>query len=153
MSGQRLAYESLAPEGVRRLGAVHAYVAGSGLDRTLIDLVYLRVSEINGCAFCIDTHSRDLLRTGVPIEKLARLVDWREAGERFTDRERAALAWAEVVTRIGETHAPDSEFFAAQAVFGDKGLVDLTIAIALINTYNRIAISFRRSPIAPPPGA
>ncbi|WP_293903708.1 carboxymuconolactone decarboxylase family protein [Phenylobacterium sp.] len=143
---QRAAYETLAAGGMKALGGVHAYVAGCGLEKTLVDLVYLRVSQINGCAYCIDAHTHDLLKECVSIEQIALLSAWREAGAYFCDRERAALAWAEVVTRVAKTHVPDADYEAAVAVFGEKALADLTIAIGLINTYNRIAISFRTVP-------
>jgi AhpD family alkylhydroperoxidase len=114
----------------------------------LVDLIYLRVSQINGCAYCIDMHSRDLLKDGVSIEKLVLVPAWREGGALFDGTERAALAWAETVTRVAETGVPDAEYAAAAAVFDQKQLADLTIAIGLMNAYNRLAISFRSTPAA-----
>jgi len=145
---QRLDYNQLAPAGMKALGAVYGYVAQSGLSPVLVDLVYLRVSQINNCAFCLDMHTRDLLKRGVPVEKLALLQAWREAGDLFDAREQAALAWAESVTRVADTAVPDSDFEAARDVFEERELVDLTIAIGLMNTYNRMAISFRATPEA-----
>jgi AhpD family alkylhydroperoxidase len=145
---QRLDYMKAAPEGVKALGAVHGYIGQSGLPKQLIDLVYLRVSQINGCAFCLDSHSRDLLKTGLAVEKLVLVPAWREAGSLFDRREQAALAWAETVTRVAETEVPDADFQAAAAVFDEKELTDLTIAIGLMNLYNRLAISFRKTPAA-----
>jgi len=145
---QRLDYNQLAPAGMKALGAVYGYVAQSGLSPILVDLVYLRVSQINNCAFCLDMHTRDLLKRGVPVEKLALLQAWREAGDLFDAREQAALAWAESVTRVADTAVPDSDFEAARDVFEERELVDLTIAIGLMNTYNRMAISFRATPEA-----
>jgi AhpD family alkylhydroperoxidase len=142
----RLPYDKLAPEGVKALGSVYAYVLRCGLEKPLIDLVYLRASQLNGCAFCIDEHTHDLIREGASAEKLMLVSAWREAGDYFTTRERAALAWAEVVTWIADSHAPDEAFLAAQAEFSDKEMADLTISIGLINAYNRLAISFRRGP-------
>jgi AhpD family alkylhydroperoxidase len=113
-----------------------------------VDLVYLRVSQINNCAFCLDMHTRDLIKKGVPVEKLTLLQAWREAGDLFDARERAALAWAESVTLVAETGVPDTDFEAARDVFEARELVDLTIAIGLMNTYNRMAISFRNTPEA-----
>jgi AhpD family alkylhydroperoxidase len=113
-----------------------------------VDLVYLRVSQINNCAFCLDMHTRDLLKKDLPIEKLALLQAWREAGDLFDPRERAALAWAESVTRVADTGVPDEDYEAAREVFAEKELVDLTLAIGLMNTYNRMAISFRNTPQA-----
>ncbi|WP_394835922.1 carboxymuconolactone decarboxylase family protein [Pendulispora rubella] len=145
---ERIDYMEVAPAGVKALGGVYAYVMKSGLSEILVDLVYLRVSQINGCAYCIDLHSRDLLKKGIQVEKLVLVQAWREAGNVFDERERAALAWAESVTRVADTAVPDTDFQAASAVFSQKELVDLTIAIGLMNTYNRMAISFRRLPEA-----
>jgi len=144
----RLDYNQLAPAGAKALGTLYGYVAQSGLSPVLVDLVYLRVSQINSCAFCLDMHTRDLLKKDVPIEKLALLQAWREAGDLFDPRERAALAWAESVTRVADTGVPDEDYEAARAVFAEKELVDLTLAIGLMNTYNRMAISFRNTPQA-----
>jgi AhpD family alkylhydroperoxidase len=143
---QRSAYQTLAAAGLKGLGGAHVYVSNSGLPKTLIDLVYLRTSQINGCTYCIDMHTRDLQKEGVPVEKLMLLSAWREAGGYFSERERAALAWTEAVTAISETHAPDDDYAAASAQFGEKELADLTLAIALMNAYNRMAIAFRRGP-------
>ena len=145
---QRIDYAAIAANGMKALGGVSGYVMQSGLEATLVDLVYLRVSQINGCAYCIDMHSRDLLKRGVAIEKLVLVPVWREGGPLFDERERAALAWAETVTRVADTAVPDDAFAAASAVFGAKELADLTIAIGLMNTYNRLAISFRTTPAA-----
>jgi AhpD family alkylhydroperoxidase len=141
-------YHAAAPAGMKALGMTYGYVRQSGLPHRLIDLVYLRVSQINGCAYCIDSHSRDLLRAVMPVEHLVLVPAWPEAGGIFDDQEKAALAWAEVVTRLGDQGVPDSAFEAASAVFGEKKLADLTIAISLMNAYNRIAISFRTTPVA-----
>ena len=143
---ERMDYASVAPVGVKALGGVYGYVMKSGLDEVLLELVYLRVSQINGCAYCLDMHTRDLLAHGVRIEKLALVQTWQEAGHHFSERERAALAWAETVTRIAQTGVPDQAYQAAAAVFSEKELVDLTMAIGLMNAYNRLAISFRRTP-------
>ncbi len=143
---QRIDYTKTSPAGVKALGGVYAYVAQCGLENTLVELVNLRVSQINGCAFCLDMHTRDLLKKGLTPVKLALVQVWDEAGDVFTEREKAALAWAETVTRVSETHVPDAAFKAASAVFEDKELADLTMAIGLINAYNRLAISFRNVP-------
>ena len=145
---QRMNYAAAAPGGMKALGSVYSYVAQSGLPATLIELVYLRVSQINGCAYCIDMHSRDLLKRGTAVEKLVLVPVWREAGGLFSERERAALAWAETVTRVADTAVPEADYRDAAAAFSDKELADLTIAIALMNAYNRLAISFRRPPTA-----
>jgi AhpD family alkylhydroperoxidase len=145
---KRLDYNLIAPAGLKALGGVHGYVLQSGLDAALVELVYLRISQINNCAYCLDMHSRELVRKGVTMEKLALVQAWAEAGHLFTGRERAALAWAETVTRITETGVPDDAFEAVRAFFEEKELVDLTIAIGLMNSYNRIAVSFRNTPKA-----
>jgi AhpD family alkylhydroperoxidase len=144
----RIDYTKVAPAGIKALGGVYGYILQSGLNEVLVDLVYLRVSQINGCAYCLDLHTRDLVKRGVKLEKLALVQAWREAGAVFDARERAALAWAETVTRVAETAIPEAEFQAVSSVFSEKEIVDLTIAIGLMNTYNRIAIGFRRPPEA-----
>jgi AhpD family alkylhydroperoxidase len=141
-------YNAATPAGVKALGGVYSHILQSGLPKVLVDLVYLRVSQINGCAYCIDMHSRDLLNEGLKIEKLVLVPAWREGGALFDKAERAALAWAETVTRVAESGVPDTEYEAAAAVFDSKQLADLTIAIGLMNTYNRMAISFRVPPAA-----
>jgi AhpD family alkylhydroperoxidase len=143
---QRMDYNAATPTGMKALGGVYNHILQSGLPKVLIDLVYLRVSQINGCAYCIDMHSRDLLKEGVEVQKLVLVPAWREGGGLFDANERAALAWAETVTRVAETGVPDAEYEAAAAVFDQKQIADLTIAIGLMNAYNRMAISFRATP-------
>lgn len=145
---KRIDYNQIAPAGVKALGGVYGYLTQSRLSAKLIELVYLRTSQINNCAYCLDMHTRELLKKGEKIEKLALLQAWREAGELFDERERAALAWAETVTRVEHTGVPDEAYQGARAVFGEHELVDLTIAISLMNAYNRMAISFRATPAA-----
>lgn len=144
----RLDYNQIAPAGAKALGGVYGYVMQSGLPATLVNLAYLRVSQINNCAYCLDMHSRDLLKSGVKVEKLVLLQAWDEAGDVFDERERAALAWTETVTRVAETNVPDEAYQAARKVFSERELVDLTIAISLMNAYNRMSISFRNTPQA-----
>lgn len=144
----RVDYNQVAPDASAALGGVYGYVMQSGLPAELVEWVYLRVSQINNCAFCLDMHTRDLMAKGVKVEKLALLQAWREAGHLFDARERAALAWAESVTKVAETGVPDPDFANAKAVFSDKELVDLTVAVSLMNAYNRMAISFRNTPKA-----
>ena len=145
---RRLDYNQIAPNGVKALGGVYGYVMQSGLGAELVELVYLRISQINNCAYCLDMHTRDLVGKGVKVEKIALLQAWREAGELFSDRERAALAWAETVTLLADTGVPEDEYDAVRALFEEKELVDLTIAISLMNSYNRLAVSFRNTPQA-----
>jgi AhpD family alkylhydroperoxidase len=144
---QRLNYNTASPGGMKALGAVYGYVRKSELPSRLVDPVFLRVSQINGCAYCIDMHSRDLLKAGLPVEHLVLVAAWNEAHNIF-DEQEGALAWAEVVTRLGDQGVPDSAFEAAAAAFSEKQLADLTIAIGLMNAFNRIAISFRATPMA-----
>ena len=144
----RLDYTQIASAGVKALGSVYGYVMQSSLSPVLVDLVYLRISQINNCAYCLDMHTRDLLKKGQKIEKLALVQAWAEGGHLFDERERAALAWAETVTLVAETGVPDEAYQAARAVFEERELVDLTIAIGLMNVYNRMAISFRNPPQA-----
>lgn len=145
---KRLDYNQIAPAGAKALGGVYGYVTQSGLPPVLVNLVYLRVSQINNCAYCLDMHMRDLLKQGVKVDKLALVQAWKEAGNLFDKRERAALAWAESVTLVAATGVPDEAYEAARAVFDEREIVDLTIAISLMNTYNRMAISFRNTPQA-----
>src|ERR1700720_1890720 len=145
---RRLDYNQVAPNGVKALGGVYGYIMQSGLPAELVELVYLRVSQINNCAYCLDMHTRDLIKKGVKIEKLALVQAWAEAGHLFSERESAALAWAEAGTRVSETGVPDEAFQAASAVFEEKQLVELAIAIGLMNAYSRLAISFRNTPRA-----
>lgn len=145
---KRLDYNQIAPAGVKALGGVYGYVMQSNLSPVLVELVYLRVSQINNCAYCLDMHTRDLLKKGVKVEKLALVQAWSEAGNLFDARERAALAWAECITCVATTGVPDAAYDAVRAEFDERELVDLTIAISLMNTYNRMAISFRNTPQA-----
>jgi AhpD family alkylhydroperoxidase len=144
----RLDYNQIAPNGAKALGVVYGYVLQSGLPADLVDLVYLRVSQINNCAYCLDMHTRDLVKKGMKIEKIALVQAWEEGGSLFSETERAALAWAESVTNVAQTGVPDTTYEAARAAFDEKQLVDLTIAISLMNSYNRMAISFRNTPQA-----
>ena len=144
----RINYAKASPEGFKAFGGVYVSVQKSGLPKDLVNLVYLRVSQINGCAYCIDMHSRDLLKAGIAVDKLVLVPVWHDAGEVFSTRERAALAWAETVTRVAETGVPDADYEAAAAEFSDKELADLTYAIGLMNAFNRLGITFRTPPAA-----
>ena len=144
----RIDYTKASPEGFKALGGVYLSVQKSGLPKELVNLIYLRVSQINGCAYCIDMHSRDLLKSGLDVEKLVLVPVWYDAGKVFSTRERAALAWAETVTRVSETGVPDADYEAAAAEFNDKELADLTYAIGLMNVFNRLGVSFRTPPAA-----
>ncbi|EFV13702.1 carboxymuconolactone decarboxylase family protein [Segniliparus rugosus] len=142
----RLDYYRSAPGGVKTLMGVHAYIAQSGLPAELVELVNLRVSLINGCAYCLDMHTSELRKLGAAEEKITLVSVWEEAGSLFSAREQAALAWAETVTNVAETHVPDAAFAAVSEHFTEKEIADLTIAVGLINAWNRLAISFRAVP-------
>jgi AhpD family alkylhydroperoxidase len=144
----RIDYANVSPAGYKALGGIYVYLQNSGLSKELVYFVYLRVSQINGCAYCIDMHSRDLLKSGVPVDKLVLVPVWRGAGELFSNRERIALAWAESVTRVAETGVPDADYDSVASEFNDKELADLTYAIGLMNIFNRLSISFRTPPAA-----
>jgi AhpD family alkylhydroperoxidase len=145
MHEQRIQYTQVARGAVAAMAGLERYLAQSGLERGLLDLVKLRASQINGCAYCIDMHTKELRANGETEQRLYLLPVWRETSL-FSDRECAALAWAEAVTRISETHAPDDVYEQARRQFGEKELVDLTLAVAAINGWNRLAISFRVTP-------
>jgi AhpD family alkylhydroperoxidase len=139
----RINWSQVAPEGAKALYGVHHYVtAKTNLPEELIHLVFLRVSQINGCAHCIDMHSRDLRKT-MSVDKITLLPVWDEVPHLFDDQERAALAWAEEVTNVSQTHASDEAYTAASAAFEPKDLVDLTITIAAMNAFNRLGAPFR----------
>ncbi|WP_395671730.1 carboxymuconolactone decarboxylase family protein [Phenylobacterium sp.] len=139
----RLTWHEVAPHGAKALFGVHHYVThGTDLPEELIHLVFLRVSQINGCAHCIDLHTRDLLKT-MPIDKVVLVPVWHEVPHLFSDKYRAALAWAEEVTNVSETHASDEAYAAAAAAFDPKDFVDLSIAIAAMNAFNRLGAPFR----------
>lgn len=142
----RMNYNSIAPDGARALYTVLDYVAKSGLPSEIIELAYLRSSQINGCAFCIDMHSRQLLANGMDVERLDLVAVWEEAGDLFDVREKAALAYTEHLTRLGNSGLADADYNAAADIFSDKELVDLAIAIGLANAYNRLSIAFRSVP-------
>ncbi|PJG49645.1 alkylhydroperoxidase [Sphingobium sp. LB126] len=140
---KRLVWHEVAPKGAQALFGVHQYIAtGTNLPKEMIHLVFLRVSQINGCAHCIDLHTRDLLKT-MPLDKVLLLSVWAEVPHLFDRRYRAALAWAEEVTRVSETHASEDAYAAAAAAFEPRDLVDLTIAIAAMNAFNRLGAPFR----------
>lgn len=144
---KRINYAKESPEGYKAFAGVYGTLLKGSLPKELVDLVYLRVSQINRCAFCIDMHTRDLLKSGLRVEKLVLVPVWNDAGPLFSSRERAALAWAETVTRVPETGVPDHEYEAAAAEFSAKELADLTYAIGLMNAFNRFGISFRSEPM------
>jgi AhpD family alkylhydroperoxidase len=145
----RVVWFQASPQGAKAVGTLHHFVTkDTGLPSLLTHLVFLRVSQINGCAHCIDIHTRDLLAEGMSVEKLVLVPVWHEAHYLFSEQERAALAWCEEVTLVSETHASDEAYSAALTAFGEKDLVDLTLTIATMNAINRMGISFRMKPRA-----
>ena len=147
MSTPRLDYLAAAPQAIQSQSSVGKYLHAEKFDPKVKALVEMRVSQINGCAYCLNLHAQEARGLGESQQRLDCLPAWRETTF-FTEREQAALAWAEAVTRVSETGVPDEAFQAARAVFEEKELVDLTIAISLMNAYNRLAISFRNTPRA-----
>lgn len=141
MHAERLMPPKVAPKGYEALRAVEAYCR-SGLPQTLIELVKMRSSQINGCAYCLDTHSKDARQHGETEQRLYLLSGWHESPV-YTPAERAALAWTDALTLVAETHAPDAEYDALRKHFSDKEIVDLTILIGMINLWNRLAIGMR----------
>lgn len=139
---QRIAFTQTSPEGVKALTALDACVYRSGLEPTLIELVKTRVSQINGCAYCVDMHTKDARAAGETEQRLHLLPVWREA-PCYSDREQTALAWAESVTRLPDNDVPDALYAATQQHFSDKELTDLTFAVIAINAWNRLAVPFR----------
>jgi len=142
---QRLNMMKAGADAYKALAQFQAYVDRSGLDRSLLDLVLIRTSQINGCAFCLAMHTNDARTRGESDERMHLLNAWREAPV-FTERERAALGLVDAVTRIAETHVPDEVYEAARKQFSEKELVDLTAAIVAINAWNRLSITFRAQP-------
>ena len=140
----RLDYAKLAPDGMRALYSLGAYLAKCGLEHPLLELVKIRASQINGCAYCIDMHTKDARAAGETEQRIYALNAWRETPF-FTDRERAALAWTEAVTLIGGG-VTEALFAEVSGEFSEKELADLTWAVAAINAWNRVAISFRSVP-------
>jgi AhpD family alkylhydroperoxidase len=141
----RFNYAKAAPNASRAMFALHKYVEDSGLEHSLLELVKTRVSQINGCAYCLDMHTKDARALGETEQRLYALNAWRETPF-YTDRERAALGWAESLTLIAETHVPDADYEAARAEFSEQELVNLSLAVITINGWNRLAIAFREEP-------
>jgi AhpD family alkylhydroperoxidase len=141
----RIEYAKVAPGTVQAMQALEGYVRQSRLEPALLELVRVRASQINGCAFCIDMHTKDARAVGESEQRLYALDAWRETPF-FSERERAALEWTEAVTRVSEGHVPDEVYERAREQFTEKELVDLTMAVVTINGWNRLAISTRALP-------
>ena len=141
----RLDYQKASPAAVKAMMALEAAVHRTGLDPGLMELVKMRASQINGCAYCLDMHSKDARARGKTEQRLYGLDAWREAPY-YTERERAALEWTEAVTLVSQTHVPDEAFEAVKTQFSDEEISNLTLAIVAINGWNRFAIGFRAVP-------
>jgi AhpD family alkylhydroperoxidase len=142
---QRLDAMKISPAAYRAMAGLQAYVDQSGLERSLIELVKIRASQINGCAYCLVMHTDDARKYGENDERMHLLNAWHEAPV-FSERERAALAWTEALTLVADGHVPDAVYEQARKQFSEKELVDLTTAVVTINAWNRIAIAFRATP-------
>ena len=142
MTTLRQPYYELSPEVYSALGQAKKALENSALDTTLMELTYLRISQINGCAFCLEMHSKDLRKSGVAQSKLDALAGWR-VSHHFSEQERAALAWAESVTDIARTHAEDDAYLPLLESFSAREISDLTFAISLMNCFNRLAVGMR----------
>jgi AhpD family alkylhydroperoxidase len=141
----RISYVKVAPGAYKAMLGLETYANHCGLERSLLDLVRLRASQINGCAYCIDMHSKDLRAEGESEQRLYLLDAWRESPF-YSDRERAALAWTEAVTLVTNGHVPDEVYEQARQQLSEEELVNLTLAIVAINGWNRLSIGFRTAP-------
>lgn len=136
----------LAPAGYKPMLEIERYLRSCGIEENILHLIKLRASQINGCAFCLDMHWKDLRALGESERRLYSLDAWRENEDLYNQRERAALAWCEALTKITEGHAPDAVYDELTQLFNEKEIADLTLAIGTINSWNRIAIASRIPP-------
>ncbi|WP_338919837.1 carboxymuconolactone decarboxylase family protein [Pseudomonas silesiensis] len=141
----RIDFYTASPDALKAMIALDTAVSKLPLEKPLIELVKLRASQINGCAFCVDMHTADARKAGETERRLYAVSVWRETPF-FSPRERAALAWTESLTQLSQTHASDEDYELASAQFTPKELVDLTVAICTINSWNRLAVGFRKMP-------
>ncbi|MQT12627.1 carboxymuconolactone decarboxylase family protein [Segnochrobactrum spirostomi] len=149
----RLNAHLVAPEAMKPMFALEAHIAGCGLEKSLIELVKTRASQINGCAFCVHMHTRDARAAGETEERLYLLSAWRES-PLYSERERAALAWTEALTLLPQTGAPDEDYEGLKAHFTEVEIVNLTFLVATINAWNRFGVGFRLvHPVARPAAA
>ncbi|NWB29762.1 carboxymuconolactone decarboxylase family protein [Pseudomonas gingeri] len=142
----RIDFYTASPDSMKAMLALENAVNKLPLEKSLLELVKMRTSQINGCAFCLDMHSADARKAGETERRLYTLSAWRETPF-FSARERAAMAWTEALTRISETHASDEDYALLSAEFSPTEMVDLTLAINTINSWNRLAIGFRKMPV------
>jgi len=145
----RLPWHQLAPQAQKAMVGVAAALADSTLGTKLIDLVQLRVSQVNGCAYCVDKHARDLLKMGEDLQRINSLTTWHEVGL-YDARERAALQWAESLTQVTDTRAPDADFEQLRAHFDEREITELTLVVAMMNAWNRMGVGMRM-PVVPKP--
>ena len=138
----RIDYKKVAPKALQAMFALEEYSRGSGLEPELLELVRLRASQINGCAYCVDMHTKDARANGETEQRLYAVAVWREAPF-FSERERAALVWTEAVTLISQNQVPENIYEIARSQFSERELIDLTMAVIAINGWNRLAVSFR----------
>ena len=138
----RLDYQKFSQEGLQAMRAMEKYIANCGLDHKFVHLLKLRASQINGCAYCLDMHSKDARAAGETEQRLYLLDAWRETSL-YSERERAALEWTEALTLIGEGHVPDAVYDAVREHFSEEELVNLALAVVAINGWNRLSIAFR----------
>ncbi|MCV2222230.1 MULTISPECIES: carboxymuconolactone decarboxylase family protein [Pseudomonas] len=143
----RADFYTASPDAMKAMMALENAVSKLSLEKSLLELVKLRSSQINGCAFCIDMHTADAIKDGETPRRLFAVTAWREAPF-FSERERAALLWTESLTQLSLSHAPDEDYEVVAAQFSPKELVDLTVAINTINGWNRLAVGFRKLPQA-----
>ncbi len=148
----RIDYSKASPGAFRAMFGLERYIRGCELEASLLELVKMRASQINGCAFCLDMHSKDARAAGETEQRLYLLDAWREAPF-YTERERAALAWTEALTLVADGHVPDEVYAEACKQFNEKELVDLSLAVVAINGWNRLAIGFRSEAGTYQPGA
>ncbi|MGY2281535.1 carboxymuconolactone decarboxylase family protein [Pseudomonas monsensis] len=141
----RLDYYNASPKAMKAMIAMEALTSHLSIEQPLLQLIRIRASQLNGCAFCTDMHSVDARRAGESDRRLYAIAVWRDSGF-FNPRERAALAWTEAVTLLAESHVPDEVYQQAEAQMSEAELVDLTIAVTTINSWNRLAVSFRQTP-------
>jgi AhpD family alkylhydroperoxidase len=141
----RIDFTKYAHEAQKAMFSLEKHISGSGLDHKLIHLLKMRASQINGCAYCIDMHSKDARSLGETEQRLYALDAWRETPF-YTEPERAALAWTEALTLVSQTHVPDDVYNEIKKHFSEKEIVDLTIVVGTINMWNRLAISMRAVP-------
>lgn len=141
----RLSNYEAASDAIKALSTLEATVRTLGIDPRLLDLIKLRASQINGCAYCVDMHAAELRKAGETERRMDALCVWRDTPF-FTVRERAVLAWTEAVTRISETHAPDEDYEALKSEFNERERANITLAITTINCWNRVSIAFRKMP-------